>query len=372
MKPLLSFGLGAYNQEAFIAEAVSGALSQTYSPLQVILSDDCSKDRTFEIMREIVGRYQGPHRVVLNRNPSNLGLARHVNNIVRLAQGKLVVAASGDDVSLPERTAALFEAWDAKGRTATYVYSRMIHIDERGTETKHPFWHDNWLPTHAITEQTASLSEYLRTLKPGVCGSAGAYSPSLFETFGDLPGDTMHEDDAMTFRSLLMGRVLFLDTPLVKYRLHGGNLFNSRPTITASFDSIKAQEDRTQRDFRARANMYRLFSKDLLTARDKQMVSNEEFTEATKLAKHYERLYALQGDFMSSGTLRKVSTLIRLARSGAKPAQIRLLLIRLLPWPVFRWTKLARGRLHHAFCQSRQSVASGGMKSGTIKAGSRE
>jgi glycosyltransferase involved in cell wall biosynthesis len=347
MNPLLSFGLGAYNQEAFIAEAVSGALGQTYSPLQIILSDDCSTDRTFEIMKELVGRYQGPHRVVLNQNPSNLGLARHINRIVRLAEGKLIVAASGDDVSLPERAASLFQAWDSRGRTATYVYSRMIHIDEHGKEITHPSWHDPSLPTHAVVEQSALLGDYLRTLKPGVCGSAGAYSPALFGTFGDLPSDAMHEDDAMTFRSLLMGRVLFLDTPLVKYRLHGDNMFNTKPGIAATFDSIKKEEQRLQRDFRARARMYQLFSADLLTARDRRIMSDEEFSKAIGLAKHFERLYALQDEFMSSSMLQKVSTLIRLTRAGAKPARIRKLLLRLLPGPAFRWTKLARGRLNH-------------------------
>ncbi|HUF60663.1 MAG TPA: glycosyltransferase, partial [Verrucomicrobiales bacterium] len=52
-RPLVSFLLLAYNQEQYIHEAVEGAFSQTYSPLEIILSDDCSTDRTFEIMREM-------------------------------------------------------------------------------------------------------------------------------------------------------------------------------------------------------------------------------------------------------------------------------------------------------------------------------
>jgi glycosyltransferase involved in cell wall biosynthesis len=42
---------------------VEGAFSQTYSPLEIILSDDCSSDRTFEIMEEMAREYQGPHLV---------------------------------------------------------------------------------------------------------------------------------------------------------------------------------------------------------------------------------------------------------------------------------------------------------------------
>ena len=68
-KPLVTFIVISYNQEAFIRDGVEGAFSQTYSPLEIVLSDDCSRDRTFEIMQELAAAYRGPHRVILNRNP---------------------------------------------------------------------------------------------------------------------------------------------------------------------------------------------------------------------------------------------------------------------------------------------------------------
>jgi len=41
-KSLITLALVAYNQERFISEALEGAFAQTYSPLEIILSDDCS------------------------------------------------------------------------------------------------------------------------------------------------------------------------------------------------------------------------------------------------------------------------------------------------------------------------------------------
>ena len=40
--PLVTFALFAYNQERYVREAVEGAFAQTYQPLEIILSDDCS------------------------------------------------------------------------------------------------------------------------------------------------------------------------------------------------------------------------------------------------------------------------------------------------------------------------------------------
>jgi hypothetical protein len=82
---LLTFALFAYKQERFIQKAIEGAFSQTYSPFEIILSDDCSHDRTFGIMRDAAANYGGPHKVVLNCNPKNVGLAEHVNRVVGLA-----------------------------------------------------------------------------------------------------------------------------------------------------------------------------------------------------------------------------------------------------------------------------------------------
>src|SRR5258708_29983030 len=114
-KPLLTFSIGAYNQEPFIRQAVLGAFAQTYSPLQIILSDDCSSDRTFDIMAEMAAAYRGPHEVVLNRNPKNVGLVAHINRVVQLTRGELLVVSAGDDISLPHRTTATWESWEATG-----------------------------------------------------------------------------------------------------------------------------------------------------------------------------------------------------------------------------------------------------------------
>ena len=102
-RPLVTFALVAYNQERYIREAVEGALAQTYEPLEVILSDDCSTDRTFALMEQLAQDYVGPHRIVLNRNATNLGLCGHVNRVFSLATADVVVLAAGDDVSLPNR-----------------------------------------------------------------------------------------------------------------------------------------------------------------------------------------------------------------------------------------------------------------------------
>ena len=62
-------------------------------------------------MQEMAAAYRGPHRVILNRNPRNLGITAHVDRIMELTSGGFVVQNAGDDVSVPERT----ERWSPPG-----------------------------------------------------------------------------------------------------------------------------------------------------------------------------------------------------------------------------------------------------------------
>lgn len=345
MKPLLTFMIGAYNHERFIAEAVQGAFSQTYSPLEIILSDDGSRDRTFQIMKEMAASYRGPHKIILNRNEPNVGLAAHVNRIMELAQGELVVASAGDDVSLPERAAVLFAAWDSTGRRAAYLHSRVLHIDEKGNRIMHPNWEFAGEPSNAAEAQRTTASRYIRTLHPEVMGSSGAWAPSVFKVFGGLPRDVVHEDNVIAFRAVLLSELLFVDQALVKYRLHEHNLYNSRNEIATTWESIQAQERRLQRDFTARSTMHSAFCHDLETAHAKKKVSDEEFSLALASARHFERLFSLQSAFLKASPVRKVPMLFQLARAGVGVAQLRKLSIRLVPGPLFCSAKVVYGWL---------------------------
>ncbi|MBT3873051.1 MAG: glycosyltransferase, partial [Flavobacteriaceae bacterium] len=109
--PLVSFILLAYNQENLITEAVESLLSQTYSPLEIILSDDCSSDSTFTIMKSLKDSYKGPHKIKLNRNKTNLGISAHINKLVALTHGDLIFCAAGDDISLPKRCSEVVSFW---------------------------------------------------------------------------------------------------------------------------------------------------------------------------------------------------------------------------------------------------------------------
>lgn len=72
--PLVSFCLMCYNQEKYIGDALKAALSQTYPNLEIIVSDDCSSDASWEVLNNISSEYGGKKKIKLYRNSQNLGM----------------------------------------------------------------------------------------------------------------------------------------------------------------------------------------------------------------------------------------------------------------------------------------------------------
>jgi glycosyltransferase involved in cell wall biosynthesis len=180
--------------------------------LEIIFSDDCSQDRTFEIIQEEVAKYDGPHRIVLNRNDSTLGHGRNQNRVAELAKGKLIVNSDGDDVSLPTRTEELVSVWLSGG--VYCISSSMTIVDEDGR-----------VIGEELAKPVGSWQEVVqRGPMESAAGAAAAWDRDVFDTFEPLPYHTTHEDCILELRAALLGKIGHVDKCLVKWRRHGTNI----------------------------------------------------------------------------------------------------------------------------------------------------
>jgi glycosyltransferase involved in cell wall biosynthesis len=92
--PKISIMIPTYNQEAYIGQAIESALAQEYEPLEIIVSDDASTDRT----PQIVARYERDHRLRYVRNKGNLGAAGNYRKcLYDDCTGSWVLNLDGDD-----------------------------------------------------------------------------------------------------------------------------------------------------------------------------------------------------------------------------------------------------------------------------------
>jgi glycosyltransferase involved in cell wall biosynthesis len=93
-KTLVTVMIPCFNQANDLPKAITSALAQTYSPLEIIIADDCSTDTT----ELVVQKYLVDPRVRYIKHPTNLGRVANYHNLVyELSQGEWLVNLDGDD-----------------------------------------------------------------------------------------------------------------------------------------------------------------------------------------------------------------------------------------------------------------------------------
>lgn len=260
-KPLISFLLFTYKQEEFVREAVAGAFAQTYSPLEIILTDDCSPDRTFEIMQEMAGGYRGPHQIQVHRSPVNRGLSAQVNAAVKSAKGEWMVMAAGDDISLPGRVAEHAAIAEAN----LDAYSSFLAPLPFGGPA------DGRVPV--VTDRVIRFPESVKRCGGGILGATHAFRASVWKRFGDLAPDVILEDWVIAFRASLLGSVIWSKRPGVRYRVH-------ESSVTANFWQTAFSQ--SGRRIRMECNALKSFQRDLETAVKSGLVSQAAGEEGLK------------------------------------------------------------------------------------------
>lgn len=124
-RPLVSVIMPAYNCVEFIKESIESVLNQTYTNLELVITDDCSTDATLEEIKKI----HDP-RIKLFKLDTNSGAAIARNNSIQKAQGDYLAFLDSDDIWKKEK----LEKQISFMKENAYVFSSTAYgkIDEKG------------------------------------------------------------------------------------------------------------------------------------------------------------------------------------------------------------------------------------------------
>lgn len=267
-RPLVTFALFAYNQEQYVREAIESAFAQTYQPLEIILSDDCSPDSTFMIMQEMAAAYSGPHKVSARQSPQNRRVLRHVLDVAKLARGKYLVVAAGDDISVPHRTERLVELLEKEeGDFAWSAYDPLEDSDEN---------------VQAFVEDFATEAKIFNLPVRRILGATAAYRTSILQDIPDLTKPIFYEDSFFEVSAAINNhKIVFDPDKLLKYRILANSL-----SMRKSPDAAQMEENLATR--------YERISETVLTAIEtfstaKTMECRPELDDLRKQAVFYKR-----------------------------------------------------------------------------------
>ena len=207
-----SIVLLCYNQENYITEALNSILNQQGVLLEIIVSDDGSTDKTYEIVSSLVANYKGLHHVRCIRHSKNLGFVKNFCETIKNCSSKYIIYAAGDDISNPDRALKILDAFKKSG--ALLVHSHAVCVNEKDEviDRNYPLKLTGDNPS--LNTISVSSALYL--------GATGAYSRELFTKYGYFEDKNLIEDLVLGFRAALENRINFVDKELVRYRTTTG------------------------------------------------------------------------------------------------------------------------------------------------------
>jgi glycosyltransferase involved in cell wall biosynthesis len=233
---LASVVIACYKHEAYIEECLESVFRQTFSDVELVVVDDHSPDRSFDIARRIIKKKSFGKRFVscrLLRNPLNLGAHCTWNRALSLATGELIFFLNSDDAFSKDRVQTFASLYgDEK---LFFGFSAVEPIDERGSSiTTHQF------PTslrYAVDRARIAGSPLSWTfLDSQIAASTGNFvvSRELLRRVGRLSDLKYCHDWEFALRAVTVVEPRYVESDRYLYRLHSANSFRNLANVAES------------------------------------------------------------------------------------------------------------------------------------------
>lgn len=209
--PMVSVIVGCYNHERYVEECLDGVLAQDYPRLQWIIFDDCSKDRS----ADLIGKWLEAHRVNAEfiRHNRNMGLCESLNEAITHVRGKYVAMIAADDVWLPGKSKTEVRMLEALPADVGVAYGDAYRIDLDGQMMPQRFMETTCVqgrPEGEITEALL-LGNFIPAMSTMI-------RRECFETVGLYDKTLYVEDWDMWLRISAHYKFVYSGGPMAKYR----------------------------------------------------------------------------------------------------------------------------------------------------------
>jgi len=201
---LVSIALCTYNGENFLREQLDSLVNQTYTNTEIIIVDDCSKDKTFEILEEYAQKFTF---IKVYKNNSNLGYVKNFERALLLCKGDYIALCDQDDIWIEDK----------------------IKLQVEGIGDNMLIYHDSEFITDHGNSMNKKMSD-IKNMYQGqsykvflffncVSGHAVLMKKELIKYCLPFPKN-IYYDQWLAYSATNNGGVVYLNKVLVKYRQH--------------------------------------------------------------------------------------------------------------------------------------------------------
>lgn len=206
---LVSIVMATYNGQHFVAAQIDSLLQQTYSPIEIVICDDCSTDNTFAIISDYAAKHS---QIKVYKNEQNLGFRKNFEKAMRQCNGEFIAPCDQDDIWELDKIELLVNNIG----DSSIIYCDSELIDDQGNKIGKKYSDIKNLQTFDDSLMFAI----------GNCASGHAMLIKRSVMLQSFPFPEMMSHDLwLGFVGSMYGAVTFYDNPLVLYRQHAQNVF---------------------------------------------------------------------------------------------------------------------------------------------------
>lgn len=244
--PLVSIIVITYNSSQTIIDTLNSINGQSYSNIELIISDDASTDDTISLCKEWIKNNSSRFiQYYINVNSTNLGVTKNCNAGCTLAHGHWIKLIAGDDALLSNAITE-FMAFSQKFPQAEIIHSRILIYKNNfndssllDTNITYPIYFTDNKPQNAILQH-----QYL-CLQNTIAAGSVIIKKALYEQvkgFDERIGNC--EDWPMWLKITNQGHSFyFMDSPTFKYRLTTTSIYG-KETINYLFKRFYNTENK--------------------------------------------------------------------------------------------------------------------------------
>lgn len=237
-KPLVSVLIITYNSAKYVLETLESVKAQTWDNIELVVSDDCSKDDTVKIcsdwLKENENRF---HKTTLLTVPQNTGIPANSNRGFRATTGEWLKTIGADDILLNNCLEDNIK-YAQQFPDTSFIVSDVIEIDDNGEVIRE-------IGVNEGLEFFSKRNTTKKQLKAYSRWPTFLNTPTIF-CKRDLAASTnycdeefrIYEDMSAIFRIIGKNvKVHYLNKPTVKYRIHPNSISRNE-----KLDAIREKE----------------------------------------------------------------------------------------------------------------------------------
>ena len=233
---MISVAMATYNGKRYIKKQLLSILNQTRTVDEIIICDDCSTDESEKVIRSI-----NDPRIKYYRNNCNLGYINNFYKAISMTSGDYIFLADQDDIWKDNKVELLMSLMMHENCDVACSNFELIDYSDQPIEDRSQFQMNPFLKK--VKVRVSILSTWKLAFGNVVQGCTYCFTKNVKDVYIRLMNEEVIHDYQIILIGSCIGKVCFLNEPLIQYRIHTNNSVGFKKSIRKIYLSKKISNE---------------------------------------------------------------------------------------------------------------------------------